>query len=273
MFSREFIDQLPEDLYSSLDLLCKEFNRLVNVGNALEKLNEPRHIGTIMAIGMHDHLLGSADNEELYKNTILGVSSIKEYIQNHPQFINSSQNTSLMQSIEMQDLSMQSIGAGRNEHFLGMCGTIRDIHLGVQEKTLYGTRSADSEYIQQHFSTRPTYQPSNSELERIQDLIDLLRRKIPNCSPLSENHKTRLMQQLEKLQSELHKKMSSLDTVCIMLGTAGMTLGKIGKDAKPLIDCFRELGNIFRSIELRAECPGADLQLDQTDPTPLLPED
>ena len=68
-----------------------------------------------------------------------------------------------------------------------------------------------------------------------------------------EDHKQRLLKRIEKLQAELHKKVSDLDKFWGLVGDAGVVLGKFGKDAKPLVDRITEIAKIVWQTQARAE--------------------
>lgn len=97
------------------------------------------------------------------------------------------------------------------------------------------------------------YQFSGGDLARIQDLINELRDRIEKQDGLEEDHRRRLLGRLEKLQTELHKKMSDLDRFWGLIGDAGVVLGKLGNDAKPIVDRIREIADIVWSTQSRAE--------------------
>jgi hypothetical protein len=63
-------------------------------------------------------------------------------------------------------------------------------------------------------------------------------------SDIPEDHKQRLLNRLEKLQAELHKKTSDLDNFVGFVADFGMMLGKFGKKVKPLVDRVTELADI-----------------------------
>lgn len=97
------------------------------------------------------------------------------------------------------------------------------------------------------------YEFSQGDLEKVQTLINALRGEISTCNDLEEEHKQRLLRRLEKLQSELHKKVSDLDRFWGLIGDAGVVLGKLGNDAKPLVDRIREIADIVWQTQARAE--------------------
>jgi len=97
------------------------------------------------------------------------------------------------------------------------------------------------------------YEFTDGDLKRIQTLINELREQITGSNLFEANHRERLLSKLEKLQSELHKKVSSLDQFWGMVGDAGVVLGKFGQDAKPLFDRIREITQIVWNTQIRAE--------------------
>ena len=103
------------------------------------------------------------------------------------------------------------------------------------------------------FGSTFTYKFTDGDLKRIQELINELRNKISNSELFDANHKNRLLLRLEKLQIELHKKMSSLDKFWGLVGEAGVVLGKFGNDAKPFIEIIKEIAQIIWRTQVTAE--------------------
>lgn len=81
-----------------------------------------------------------------------------------------------------------------------------------------------------------------------------------------ENHKSRLLKRLERLQSELHKKVSDLDRFWGLIGEAGVAIGKFGNDVKPIVDRIREIAEIVWRTQARGE------ELPSGMPIPMLKE-
>lgn len=102
------------------------------------------------------------------------------------------------------------------------------------------------------FSTEFSYEFSQGDLERLQELINQIRHQI-SAAGLEDEHKQRLLARLEKLQSELHKKVSDLDRFWGLIGDAGVVLGKLGEDAKPIVDRVREVAGIVWKTQARSE--------------------
>ncbi|MFM2112730.1 MAG: hypothetical protein RLZZ271_1390 [Pseudomonadota bacterium] len=97
------------------------------------------------------------------------------------------------------------------------------------------------------------YEFSQGDLDRVQQLVNELRDLIANSTHFEADHQSRLLKRLEKLQSELHKRVSDLDRFWGLIGDAGVVLGKFGKDAKPLVDRIREIADIIWRTQARAE--------------------
>jgi hypothetical protein len=108
------------------------------------------------------------------------------------------------------------------------------------------------------------YEFSQGDLSKIQSLLNDLREKISESTYFEAEHQQRLLRRLEKLQAELHKKVSDLDRFWGLIGDAGVVLGKFGEDAKPLVDRIKEIAEIVWQTQSRAE------ELPSGTPIPLL---
>lgn len=103
------------------------------------------------------------------------------------------------------------------------------------------------------FKNSFAYEFSKSDLDRVQVLINEIRTHISESQSLEENHRLRLLKRLEKLQSELHKRVSDLDRFWGLVGDAGVVLKKLGKDAKPIVDRVREIAEITWKTQAKSE--------------------
>ena len=104
-----------------------------------------------------------------------------------------------------------------------------------------------------YFRETFAYEFSQGDLVRIQTLINELRDQISANHELEPNHKQRLLKRLESLQSELHKRVSDLDRFWGLIGDAGVVLGKLGKDAKPIVDRIKEIAEVVWKTQARSE--------------------
>lgn len=112
-----------------------------------------------------------------------------------------------------------------------------------------------------------SYEFSQGDLDRIQILINELREQINSSNLFEQKHKERLLKRLEKLQAEMHKKMSDVDKFWGLIGDAGIVMGKFGKDSKPFVDRMKEISDIVWRTQSRAE------ELPSGTPPPLLQDD
>ena len=97
------------------------------------------------------------------------------------------------------------------------------------------------------------YELSEADVQRIQHLLNELRDMISGASDFEADHKQRILKRLERLQSEIHKRLSDLDKFYGIIGDAGVLLGKFGRDAKPFIDRIREIVEIIWRAQANAE--------------------
>jgi len=97
------------------------------------------------------------------------------------------------------------------------------------------------------------YEFSEGDLTRIQELINELREQITSFEGFEEDHKARILKRLERLQSELHKRVTDVDRFWGLIGDAGVVLKKFGDDAKPIVDRITELANIAWRAQAHAE--------------------
>lgn len=122
------------------------------------------------------------------------------------------------------------------------------------------------EQIKNHFSITINnafgYEFTDGDLKRIQQLINDLREMVSANTELDEGHKQRMLKRLEKMQSELHKKMSDISRFYELMGDAGVALGRLGEGAKPFVDRIKEIVDIGWKSQARAE----QLQTDAENP-------
>ena len=121
---------------------------------------------------------------------------------------------------------------------------------------------------ERHFAAKISggfaYEFSDSDLKRVQQLINELRDFIAASEQIEANHKSRLLARLEKLQKELHKRVGSIDQFWAFLGDAGVVLGKFGIDVKPLTDRIGEMMQIISNVQVTA------IALPSSTPSPKL---
>lgn len=114
---------------------------------------------------------------------------------------------------------------------------------------------------------RFAYEFTAGDFSRLQKVLNEMRELITAAEGFEEDHRRRLLARLEKLQAELHKRVSDLDHFWGLVGDAGVALGKFGRDAKPLVDRVKEVVGIIWRTQSRAE------ELSSDTPLPLLERD
>ena len=112
------------------------------------------------------------------------------------------------------------------------------------------------------FSNNFAYEFSEGDLDKIQSTINDLRDMISTSELFEETHRVRLLARLEKLQSEMHKKMADLDRFWGLIGDAGVAIGKFGKDAQPFVELIRKITDIVWRTQSRAEELPSDTPMD-----------
>ncbi|WPC65672.1 hypothetical protein SBP18_14390 [Rhodoferax ferrireducens] len=137
------------------------------------------------------------------------------------------------------------------------CGSINHYMTDIEQYCIKESSKVKVGSLRSHFKTaissRFSYEFSQGDLDRVQALIGQIRNLIGRTEGLAEDHKRRLLSRLEKLQAEMHKKVSDLDRFWGLIGDAGVVLGKLGNDAKPIVDRIREVADIVWQTQSRAE--------------------
>jgi hypothetical protein len=103
------------------------------------------------------------------------------------------------------------------------------------------------------FSIIPTYEFSDADYNRIQELINELRDLIQRAVLIPKQHKERLLKRLEAMQKELHKRTSDIDRFWGFVAEAGIVARKFGEDLKPINDRVGELGRIVIAVIMAKE--------------------
>lgn len=147
-----------------------------------------------------------------------------------------------------------------------VCNELRKFIKDVQQDLVGSTSASKLESLKKGFSATISggfgYEFTDGDLKRIQLLINQLREMVAANTELDSGHKQRMLKRLEKMQSELHKKMSDISRFYELMGDAGVALGKLGEGAKPIVEAIKELAGIAWKSQARAE----QLQTDADNP-------
>ncbi|WP_051604070.1 hypothetical protein [Methylobacter tundripaludum] len=137
------------------------------------------------------------------------------------------------------------------------CTTMRDfmnrLHLLCREQATSIAFQSKRSKFKATLGTSFCYEFSQGDMNRVQLLVNQIRDLISSSENLEADHQRRLLMRLEKLQSELHKRMPDLDRFWGLIGDAGVVLGKLGTDAKPVVDRVKEIADIVWQTQSRAE--------------------
>ncbi|MDB5987318.1 MAG: hypothetical protein JWR16_2371 [Nevskia sp.] len=225
MFSDQFIERLPQDPLLALREICKQFLEVHSNTKRDEQL-------------------------ESYEDYLRALALVDTFVEEHSLKFGT-QSPPLENSIQTDCYNI--------------AGYIQKIYKDIKEQSASLTYEAQRSLLSIKIGRGHFFEFTEGDLKRIQTLINELRVLATSTPSLSADHRQRLLTKLERLQSELHKKVSDLDRFYGLVGDAGVLLGKLGKDAKPFVDRIRELAQIvWRTQSTREELPSGS-------PPPMLP--
>lgn len=168
------------------------------------------------------------------------------------------ESAALILSLEEQDLISHLVMPPSLDGNMGqICNKLRTFLSDVQGEMVGQSSAQRLESMKSRFSVTLAngfgYEFTDGDLKRIQQLINQLRELVSANTELDQGHKQRLLKRLEKMQSELHKKMSDLAVFYSLMGDAGVALGKLGEGAKPIVEAIKELTGLAWKSQARAE--------------------
>ena len=103
---------------------------------------------------------------------------------------------------------------------------------------------------------RHHYEFSDGDLDEIQTKLNDLRATVVNASGFSDDHRKRLLDRVEAVQRELHKRMSSLDTFWGLMMDGVIAEAAMADAAKPIFDRIKDIVEIaWRSMTRAEELP------------------
>jgi len=139
------------------------------------------------------------------------------------------------------------------DDILNILTAIKDSTEDIHRHTVEDRYKSHLECYAARFGGGFAYTFSDGDLIQIQRYITDLRELIVKTEAFEEDHRTRLLKKLEKLQTELHKRMSTLDCIWAFVGEAGVVMGKFATDAKPMVDLITKILKIAWAVQARAE--------------------
>ncbi len=151
---------------------------------------------------------------------------------------------------------------------------ITDIALQARlNKAITDARTLAQKKHADHVRSSFAYTFTDNELDTIHTQLTALAVQIEKSELFEDKHKQRILDKLDALQAEIHKRMTTLDRFWGFFSEAGVMLGKFGNDIKPLTDRIVEVGRIVTGAQARAEGLEGHLSLpDLSEPQKQLPD-
>lgn len=206
IFDKTFIDNLPDDNLLALREICVRF------------------------FSIHESLKDQQSRLKKHDFYIDSMAFIISYSESH--------DITLFIKFPVLEKEMINNINAISSKFYEMQSIVRDKITLIELGTTFENSKNKFDDI---FRGNVFYEFSEEDIEKIQSLISELREEITKSKLFEEDHKNRLLKRLEKLQSELHKKMSDLNRFYVLIGDAGVVFGKFGEDAKPFFDRIQEI--------------------------------
>lgn len=203
-FSEEFVEKIPDDLIDGVKFICKEFFN--NVKNFEKRGNLQIELFAAYAV-LHNFLNNhNVDSGNALEFT-MDINKLKDKVNIYFRNFSSIYNNKY---------------AEREAH-----RKFEELNAKISSK--YGN------YI--------LYELTENQIQEIQNLINELRNKINECEDFEDFHKQRILKKLEKLQSEVHKKMTDFDRIFGFV-VEMRYLYENYKESKPLFDLSVKIANI-----------------------------
>ncbi len=92
----------------------------------------------------------------------------------------------------------------------------------------------------------PTFSLSDTDSKRVFELCAQMRKIVFATPDFDEPHRLRLLNRIAAIEAEVKKPKGMFDVVRAGVSDVGETLGKFGKDIKPLTDRIKEVTSIAR---------------------------
>jgi hypothetical protein len=178
-----------------------------------------------------------------------GVSNVGEYAE--PEY----------ESIYVSDLPQK--GGGLSDHLIvkAVIDFVEDHHKQFTNRVSNRAYAKSLERYKQLTGTSPYYELSEGDIAKIQELINKLRVALQYSEILTGEHRQRMLSRLEKIQSELHKRVSDFDRFYGMITDCIVLAGQFGEKAlKPITELVREIYKLVwitqcRSLNLPSDTP------------------
>lgn len=143
---------------------------------------------------------------------------------------------------------LPSVTGGKPENPADFVSFISAVHKELKAVVEHDKAMQFQEQIEQRLNRTITgsfgYELTDGDFKEVQGLLDQLRSAITSSTELKEDHRQRLLKRLERVQSELHKKLSTLDGLYCLAIEASIVAGTIGKNAEPIARVAKAIAGI-----------------------------
>jgi len=169
-----------------------------------------------------------------------------------------------IESIKDGDLTFGDLDfdAHEDENRILVKGLILKIRKNYDKKVQV-TKYTD--IFESKINDRFTYKLEDKEIDSIQDLLNKLRDMIYSSNEIEDEHKRRLLEKINQLQTELNKEISDFDKFLGLMMETATTFGKAGEAAMPFIKLIHKLQEVLGPIIRRNK----SLPKDSADPFSL----
>jgi hypothetical protein len=97
------------------------------------------------------------------------------------------------------------------------------------------------------------YEFSQGDLERLLRLLGQIRERVTQAAALGKAYQARLLQRLTPLLEQTQKRVHDLTPYWGLVGEAGVVQGKLGADARPIVEGVKAITDILWQTQARAE--------------------
>lgn len=191
--------------------------------------------------------LGNSESDESYRKYVYALALFKAYCSEYNQIfpVPALKGTPHQNILEVQSLFQTA--KSRIEHLL---------HLRRTEEFLEQSQRT----LAARFHCALPYELLPDEIDRVQILLAELREMLLNSEILDQRDRSRLLNRLDRIQGDLHQRLSDLDRFWGLVIDAGIVVGKFGEKLAALSARNQELLKIIWRVQT------AQAGLEHTDP-------
>ncbi|MBY6065206.1 hypothetical protein KUW17_00495 [Leisingera aquaemixtae] len=150
---------------------------------------------------------------------------------------------SIVEFAKLSGLTISAVDPSQHQSVEGACDSVLR-QLAQLELTFAMRRGSTS--ARSNYETN-LVELSKEQVREIETHISEAREKIRDSDAFEEKHKRRLLRRLEKLQAEIHKKISDLDVMLAGVTEVTAVAGQSAKNLNPVVDLFNKIFQIADS--------------------------